>query len=74
MTWEEAGSPSTDRPIGPASMVSIKQLTADVNKLPTEDFDECHWCILRDVKREAAANWQLLQSSHVYHLYGEYQL
>ena len=30
-------SPSTDRPIG---MMLFKELTADVNKLPTEDFED----------------------------------
>ncbi len=31
---------STDLPIGSAGMVSFKELTTDVNKLPTEDFED----------------------------------
>ena len=33
-------SPSTDRLIAPASMTSFKELRVDVNKLPTDDFDD----------------------------------
>jgi hypothetical protein len=33
-------SPSTDRLIAPASMMSFKELRVDVNKLPTDDFDD----------------------------------
>jgi hypothetical protein len=33
-------SPSTDRLIAPASMISFKELRVDVNKLPTDDFDD----------------------------------
>jgi hypothetical protein len=33
-------SRSTDLPIASAGTVSFKELTADVNKLPTEDFDD----------------------------------
>jgi hypothetical protein len=33
-------SPSTDRLIAPASMTSFKDLRVDVNKLPTDDFDD----------------------------------
>jgi hypothetical protein len=33
-------SPSTDRLIAPASMMSFKELRVDMNKLPTADFDD----------------------------------
>jgi hypothetical protein len=33
-------SPSTDRLIAPASMMAFKELRVDVNKLPTDDFDD----------------------------------
>ena len=33
-------SPSTDRPIESAGMMLFKELTADVNKLPIEDFED----------------------------------
>jgi predicted transglutaminase-like cysteine proteinase len=33
-------SPSTNRPIAPAGMMSFKELAADVNRLPTDDFDD----------------------------------
>ena len=35
-----AYSPSIDRPIAPAGMMSFKGPTADVNKLPIEDFED----------------------------------
>jgi hypothetical protein len=35
-------SPSIDRPVGPAGMVSLQELqtVAGVNKLPNEDFED----------------------------------
>jgi hypothetical protein len=33
-------SPSTDRSNGPAGVMSFKEITADVNKLPADDFDD----------------------------------
>lgn len=33
-------SSSTTHPIALTGMTSLKELTADVNKLPTEDFDD----------------------------------
>jgi hypothetical protein len=35
-------SPSIDRPVGPAGMMSLQELqtVAGVNKLPNEDFDD----------------------------------
>ena len=33
-------SPSTTHPIALTAMTSFKELTADVNKLPTEEFDD----------------------------------
>jgi hypothetical protein len=35
-------SPSTDRPVGPAGILSLQELhaAADVNKLPIEDFED----------------------------------
>ncbi len=33
-------SPSTDLPIASAGMMSLKELMADVNNLPTENFDD----------------------------------
>jgi len=35
-----AHSASADRPIAPAGMMSFEGLTADVNKLPIEDFED----------------------------------
>ncbi len=35
-----AYSPSTDRPIAPAGMMSFRGLAADANKLPIEDFED----------------------------------
>jgi hypothetical protein len=32
--------PSTNLPIASAGMMSLKELTADVNNLPTESFDD----------------------------------
>jgi len=33
-------SPSANRLIAPAGMMSFKELGADVNRLPTDDFDD----------------------------------
>ena len=33
-------SPSTEHLIAPVGMMSLKELAADVNKLPTEAFDD----------------------------------
>jgi hypothetical protein len=33
-------SPSTNRLIAPAGMMSFKEIGADVNRLPTDDFDD----------------------------------
>jgi hypothetical protein len=33
-------SPSTARSVAPGGMMSFKELTADVNKLPTEDLSD----------------------------------
>lgn len=44
-------SPSTDLPIASHGMVSFKELTAAVNKLPTEDFDDQSLVYSRGPKR-----------------------
>jgi hypothetical protein len=33
-------SPSTNRLIAPAGMMSFEELRVDINKLPTDDFDD----------------------------------
>jgi hypothetical protein len=38
-TTMRSHSPSTGSPIASAGMMPFKELVADVNKLPTEDFD-----------------------------------
>jgi hypothetical protein len=35
-----AYSQSTDRSIGPAGLTSFKDFSADVNKLPNDDYDD----------------------------------